>query len=223
MSGRGQRFSEAGYSDPKPLIQIKGKMMFEYSLDNFNNCNKFIFVINQNIEVNSKFQKFINNFKEDYEIVNHKEITNGQATSLYLAIKELDEEQGVFVSSCDVSFSKIDNIPKDKNIAFTIKPEMHHMENAEQYGWIENINNSYKVSCKKLPKTNNKIDIITGCFYFNSLKDFKLAYINMTNNKATVNNEYYLDNIFNFEPILSKTQTLRVENYNSFGSPEEIV
>lgn len=223
MSGRGQRFTEAGYSDPKPLIQIKGKMMFEYALDNFNNCKKFIFVINQNIEVNSKFQKFINNFKEDYEIVNHKEITNGQATSLYLAIKELDEEQGVFVSSCDVSFSKIDNIPKDKNIAFTIKPEMHHMENAEQYGWIENINNSYKVSCKKLPKTNNKIDIITGCFYFNSLKDFKLAYINMTNNKATVNNEYYLDNIFNFEPILSRTQTLRVENYNSFGSPEEIV
>ena len=44
-----------------------------------------------------------------------------------------------------------------------------------------------------------------------------------TNNKATVNNEYYLDNIFNFEPILSRTQTLRVENYNSFGSPEEIV
>ena len=70
---------------------------------------------------------------------------------------------------------------------------------------------------------DNKIDIITGCFYFNSLKDFKLAYINMTNNKATVNNEYYLDNIFNFEPILSRTQTLRVENYNSFGSPEEIV
>lgn len=222
MSGKGQRFSKAGYSDPKPLIDIKGKMMFEYALDHFNNCKKFIFVINQNIEVHPKFQNFITDFKKDYEIVNHKEITNGQATSLYLAIKELDEEQGFFVSSCDLSFSKIDNIPKDKNIAFTIKPEIHHIENSSQYGWIENINNSYKVSCKKLPKTNNNIDIITGCFYFNSFKDFKLAYKNMISNRATVNNEYYLDNIFNFEPIASSTETLRVENYNSFGSPKEI-
>lgn len=44
----------------------------------------------------------------------------------------------------------------------------------------------------------------------------------MISNRATVNNEYYLDNIFNFEPIASSTETLRVENYNSFGSPKEI-
>tara|TARA_B100001029_G_C15054691_1_gene453440 strand:+ start:1195 stop:1866 length:672 start_codon:yes stop_codon:yes gene_type:complete len=222
MSGKGQRFSNAGYSDPKPLIEIKGKMMFEYALDHFNDCNKFIFVVNENIKVNPKFQKFITNFKKDYEIVNLKEITNGQATSLYLAIKELHEKQGFFVSSCDLSFNKIDNIPKNKNIAFTIKPAIHHIENAEQYGWIEKIGNSYKVSCKKLPNTSNNIEVITGCFYFNSLKDFKLAYKNMINNKATVNNEYYLDNVFNFEPIISGSQTLRVKNYKSFGSPGEI-
>ena len=34
MAGNGQRFFDAGYNRPKPLIDIKGKPMFKRVIDN---------------------------------------------------------------------------------------------------------------------------------------------------------------------------------------------
>ena len=222
MSGKGERFSKVGYLDPKPLIQIDQKMMFEYSLDHFSYPDKFIFVVNKSINENPKFINFIENFSNDHEIIIHDEVTSGQATSLYLAIKDVSSDQGFFVSSCDLSFMKINDIPLSKNIIFTTKPERHHIENANQYGWVEYIDNEYKVSCKERPNTNNNLSLVTGCFYFQSLFDFKLGYENMVQANSKINNEYYLDNIFNFEPISFNTSIVNVDMYKSFGSPEEI-
>jgi capsule biosynthesis phosphatase len=36
MAGRGQRFVDAGYKEPKPLIKINGKYMFELAVESFN-------------------------------------------------------------------------------------------------------------------------------------------------------------------------------------------
>lgn len=223
MSGRGERFSNAGYEDPKPLIKVDEKMMFEYSIDHFAHPKKYLFIVNKTINNNSKFQDFIKNFDKDYKIITHNEVTNGQATSLYLAVKDFNSEEGFFVSSCDLSFVKITELDLNKNIIFTTKPEKYNFENADQYGWVENINDNYKVTCKKMPNTTNDISVLTGCFYFKSLLDFKTAYQNMVNTNSKINNEYYLDNIFNFDPLRSDTSVTQVENYKSFGTPQEIL
>lgn len=222
MSGKGERFSDAGYTIPKPLIKIKQKMMFEYSLNHFSYPDKFLFVVTKGINEDPKFLNFIKKFQYDYKIIIHEKVTNGQATSLYLAIEELSPEQGFFVSSCDLSFMKIKNISLDKNLLFTTTPEKHHIENSSQYGWVEHNNNQYKVSCKQMPNTKSKLSIIIGCFYFKSILDFKIAYKNMVKAESIINNEYYLDNIFNFEPIMSDTSTYQVHEYKSFGTPKEI-
>ena len=222
MSGKGERFTNDGYEDPKPLIQIGQKMMFQYSVDHFSYTDKYLFVVNKSISENPKFLKFIEKFQNNYEIIIHEKVTNGQASSLYLAIKELSSDEGFFVSSCDLSFMEITDIPLNQNIIFTTKPEKNHIENPDQYGWVENIDSQYKVSCKHMPNTKNKLSIVIGCFYFKSLIDFKIAYEKMVELKSTINNEYYLDNIFNFEPLKSNTSTFQVEGYKSFGSPKEI-
>ena len=35
MAGTGNRFVQAGYTDPKPLIKVMGKRVIEYILDAF--------------------------------------------------------------------------------------------------------------------------------------------------------------------------------------------
>lgn len=222
MSGKGERFSKFGFKDPKPLIQLDEKMMFEYSVDHFAHPNKFLFVVTNKINENPKFINFINNFDHEYEIIIHDQITNGQATSLYLAVKNFSNEQGFFVSSCDLSFKKIKNVPLKNNIIFTTRPKKVNFENSDQYGWVDQVRNKYKITCKKMPKTNNKLRVIIGCFYFRSLIDFKTAYENMVKANSKINNEYYLDNIFNFEPLNNYISVFEVDNYKSFGSPQEI-
>jgi len=44
MAGTGNRFVQAGYEDPKPLIRINGKRIIEYILDMFSDNDEFVFI-----------------------------------------------------------------------------------------------------------------------------------------------------------------------------------
>ena len=46
MAGRGSRFSEAGYTDPKPLIPVHGKPMIQVVIENLTPAvdHRFIFI-----------------------------------------------------------------------------------------------------------------------------------------------------------------------------------
>ena len=46
MAGTGNRFVQAGYEDPKPLIRINGKRIIEYILDMFSDDDEFVFICN---------------------------------------------------------------------------------------------------------------------------------------------------------------------------------
>ena len=44
MAGRGKRFEDAGYSFPKPLIDVGGKPMIQIIIENLNLSGKHIFL-----------------------------------------------------------------------------------------------------------------------------------------------------------------------------------
>ena len=44
MAGRGKRFDDAGYSFPKPLIDINGKTMIQVIVENLNFSAQHIFL-----------------------------------------------------------------------------------------------------------------------------------------------------------------------------------
>ena len=44
MAGRGKRFEAAGYSFPKPLIDINGKTMIQVIIENLDFSDEHIFI-----------------------------------------------------------------------------------------------------------------------------------------------------------------------------------
>ena len=46
MAGTGNRFVQAGYQDPKPLINVGGKRIIEYILDMFDEKDEIVFICN---------------------------------------------------------------------------------------------------------------------------------------------------------------------------------
>lgn len=46
LSGIGEQFIEAGYSNPKPLIIVEGKPIIEHVVNLFPNETKFTFICN---------------------------------------------------------------------------------------------------------------------------------------------------------------------------------
>ncbi|KKL04319.1 hypothetical protein LCGC14_2617280, partial [marine sediment metagenome] len=47
MAGEGSRFSEAGYTVPKPLIEVSGKPMIQKVVENLPFDADFIFLVRQ--------------------------------------------------------------------------------------------------------------------------------------------------------------------------------
>ena len=47
MAGTGNRFVQAGYTDPKPLIKVMGKRVIEYILDAFSDEDEFEEVVEE--------------------------------------------------------------------------------------------------------------------------------------------------------------------------------
>ena len=45
MAGLGSRFDSAGYTFPKPLIEVNGKPMIQLVVENLNIDAKFIFIV----------------------------------------------------------------------------------------------------------------------------------------------------------------------------------
>ena len=223
MAGRGQRFKDKGYVNPKALIPVKKKMMFEHSLSNCSNPERYIFVVNKQIFNHNKFKNYLKNFKNNYEVVVLNRTTNGQATSLYKSLNNVRNEDKIFVSSCDVSFQSIKNLDDSKNTIFAIKANNFHFKNSKYFGWTYMNEKEIKVSCKSIPEVNKKLSIIIGSFYFSKAENFKLAYEKMVKENFTTSGEFYLDNIFNFDPIKKNSIIRFVDGYKSFGTPEEII
>lgn len=103
MAGRGSRFSDAGYTDPKPLINIHGKRMIEVVINNLiPKCeHRFIFVC-QEEHVNAyNLDAIFSKACKKYVIVTINEITDGAAITVLKARKFFDNEDSLMIANSD--------------------------------------------------------------------------------------------------------------------------
>ena len=108
------------YRAPKPLIQINKSPMLKLATDTFPRSKKWCFVINTNDNRNNRIKKLINSIDYDSKIVGVKKTTEGPASSCYLSKDYVNNEENLFISSCDYltifNENKWKNLIKDKNI-----------------------------------------------------------------------------------------------------------
>lgn len=103
MAGRGSRFADAGYLDPKPLIDVKGKHMIEVVINNLKpTCeHRFIFVCQEDhvkkYDLETIFRKSCDNF----EIVAINGITEGAAITVLKAREYFDNDEPLMIANSD--------------------------------------------------------------------------------------------------------------------------
>lgn len=103
MAGRGSRFTDAGYTDPKPLINVSGKRMIEVVIDNLTpSCeHRFIFVCQQDHVKAYNLDTIFSNACENYEVVTINAITEGAAITVLKARKFFDIEEPLMIANSD--------------------------------------------------------------------------------------------------------------------------
>ena len=105
MAGEGSRFRDAGYTVPKYMVQVKGKTLFEWSLDSLTAFSaKITFVVRNG----KNLQELINFISEkckarkiDFAIDVVNELTKGQAETAYIATSKLPENETLLIYNID--------------------------------------------------------------------------------------------------------------------------
>lgn len=229
MAGKGLRFVKDGFKTPKPLIQIENEYMFVKVCKSIPKPDKWIFIYDKNIDAEYNIEKIINvNFDNAISIKVVKD-TGGQALSCKMAYNYLDEDDFVFISSCDVlNDYNVKKLADLKNLfdiqVFTSKQNSFAYKNQKQFGWVYSEESIVKhISCKEPLPNNLKGSIIVGAFIFSKARYMIENILLMEKNQKKINNEYYMD--MSLIEALKNNYTIfenECKKFNSVGTPDEV-
>tara|TARA_R110000868_G_scaffold404448_1_gene682662 strand:- start:398 stop:1129 length:732 start_codon:yes stop_codon:yes gene_type:complete len=100
LAGAGKRFSDAGYTDPKPFISVNGKPMIQAVIDNLDIDGKFIFITQRKHSEERDLERFLKTIKTNSVVIEVDELTEGPACTALLAESYIDQSPLIIVN-CD--------------------------------------------------------------------------------------------------------------------------
>lgn len=100
MSGVGQRFINAGYKTPKPLIKVEKRTIIEHVCNLFPGENDFIFICNKEHLKKTNIKKVLKKLKPKSKIISIDQHKKGPVYSIS-KIFNLIKNQEVIISYCD--------------------------------------------------------------------------------------------------------------------------
>lgn len=232
LAGRGSRFVKVGYKDPKPLIEVSGKPMIIQAANSLPNSDNHIFVTLQEHLDNYPLENALKSEYPSAKIVAINEVTEGQAITCSLGLKNADEKASLLVAATDNGMiynkEKYEQFLSDENvdaIIFTFRHHVSSKNNPQMYGWVkvDDTDNAAGVSVK-VPISNDPYNdhAIVGTFWFRKVEYFNKALQNLLDKNVRVNNEYYVDSLMGELIELGfKVKVFEVDDYICWGTPDD--
>jgi len=222
MAGAGSRFAQAGYTFPKPLIEVRGKPMIQVVVENLNIEANYIFICQREHYETYNLKYLLNLIAPDCKIVLVDGVTEGAACTTLLAKELIDNDQPLVMANSDQFIEWNSN-------------EVMYAFNADTIdGGILTFNASHpKWSYAKLDENGfvsevaeKKVisDLATvGVYYWSKGSDYVKYAEQMIEKNIRVNNEFYVCPVFN-EAIgdSKKIRVKTIEKMWGIGTPEDL-
>ena len=236
MSGLGQRFVEAGYNDPKPLIQVDGKPIIEHVVNLFPNEKNITFICNDKHLKETNMKNVLSNICPHSKIFEVPvEGREGPVQAVSLIYDHIDDDKEVIISYCDYgtywNYEEFLNDTRSRNAdgAIACYKGFHpHMLGTDNYAFLkETTEGSRWMSAiqEKQPFTNNRMNeyASNGTYYFKSGSIMKKYFKLLMDRKITVKNEYYVSMVYNLlvEDGLN-VNIFEIENMLQWGTPYDL-
>ena len=241
MAGAGKRFSDAGYTIPKPLLPTTyledGKkypmvvcaVKDVEKLRNAEEETETIFIYRSDRD-NSSVADMLKKTFDNVRIIGVDYLTEGQAATCLLAKEYINNDEALLIAGCDngmvVNKKTFDNMSKDSDvIVFTYRHNDCVLRNPNAYGWVQVAENNIitDVSVKKALSDNPMEDhAIVASFWFKRGKDFVNCTEKMIKADDRVNDEFYIDKVIKYclaEGL--KIRAYEVERYLCWGTPND--
>jgi dTDP-glucose pyrophosphorylase len=205
MAGRGSRFTQAGYSLPKPLLPVLGQPMIDVVIKNLrpSTPHRFIFICQQEHLQAFDLEPVLRSAGNDTVIVPIEYVTEGAACTVLLAEKYINNLQPLMIANCD------------QYIATSIDSYLQNMEEGDFDGYIMTMTaddpkwsyirlNEKKSITEVVEKKVVSNEATVGIYNYRHGSDFvKATHAMMAANDRT-NNEFYVAPAFNYMIVTDK-------------------
>jgi len=101
MAGAGSRFANAGYTFPKPLIEVRGKPMIQVVVEALNVEAKYTYVVQKSHYEKYNLQYLLNLLTPNCNIVQVDGVTEGAACTTLLAKEFINTEEPLIMTNSD--------------------------------------------------------------------------------------------------------------------------
>lgn len=101
MAGAGSRFAQAGYTFPKPLIEVRGKPMIQVVVENLNIEANYIFLVQKEHYETYNLKYLLNLIAPSCKIVQVDGLTEGAACTTLLAKEHIDNDAPLVMANSD--------------------------------------------------------------------------------------------------------------------------
>ncbi len=207
MSGLSSRFTSAGYTTPKHLLNIDGKRVIEHIVDLYPKDSDFIFIINDKHAKETDVIEVLNNLVKDAIILTVESHKKGPVHSVLKASKYIEDDEAVVINYCDFSmdwdFDDFEEFVEQTEcdgcvVCYTgFHP---HMLGSDNYAFCKTDEDNRIVEIReKQPFTDDKMSEFasTGTYYFKKGSYVKKYFQKLIDEDININGEYYVSLVHN--------------------------
>jgi len=232
MSGTGQRFLDAGYTDPKPLIVVDGKPMIAHVVDLFPGENNFIFICNHEHLEHTPMGELLRQVAPACSIVGIPPHKKGPVFAVTQALDLLNDNEEIIVNYCD--FAKYWDYEgflahtreRRADGAVTAYRGFHpHMLGMSSYAFMREEQQWMLEIKEKESFTNDRIAEYAsdGTYYFRKGSFLKAYFRELLAKGIAVGGEYYVSLVYNL--LLRdglKVSIFEIEHMLQWGTPRDL-
>lgn len=222
MAGAGSRFQQAGYTFPKPLIEVEGKPMIQVVVDNLNIDATFIYVVQKEHREKYNLDTLLNLITPNCKIVEVDGLTEGAACTTLLAKEHINSDAPLVMANSDqflewdsneFMYKMIEQEVDGGIVTFHATHPKWSFAKVDEYGYVTEVAEKNPIS-----------DIATvGVYYWSKGSDYVKYAEQMIKKNIRTNNEFYTCPVFN-EAIGDgkKIKTFDIEKMWGLGTPEDL-
>ena len=222
MAGAGSRFEKAGYTFPKPLIDVQGKPMIQVVADNINIDARHIFIVQKSHYEKYNLENTLKAIVKNCEIIQVDGVTEGAACTTLLAKELINNDEHLLMANSDQFIEWDSNKFMYSMIGDTIDGGILTFESTHPKWSYARLDDAGFVS--EVAEKNPISNLATvGIYYWNKGSDYVKYAEQMIEKDIRVNNEFYVCPVFN-EAIADnkKIKIFNIEKMWGLGTPEDL-
>ncbi len=232
MSGTGERFKKAGYTKPKPLIDVDNAPIIKYVVAMFDPHDKFTFICKQDHLEQTDLAAVLKKLAPAGEIISIASHKKGPVYAVSQCFDRIADDEEVIVNYCDFysywNYKDFLATTRARGAAGAVPSYrgFHpHMLGTDNYAFIKDTDLWLEAIQEKKPFTDNRMAeyASNGTYYFSRGEYVKKYFARLIERGIQVNGEFYVSMIYNLmvEDGLP-VSVYEVQHMLQWGTPRDL-